>query len=313
MAPQNPEDVEDVDATGDDDMALSVIGAAASAAQKAGLIKALLHPSAKALGDYMGKRTQEWVDGLDARRARIVSTHYEKVKIIDHITPPKNGPTERQFNALVAWTEQAQSVDPEEEPELAALWQSLLSEIYNNNPYADEILVVLKNMTRGDARTFLRLSEEGRHHIPPPYLERFKQWGLVETGMSSRQLSYTAACLVLALMIALIGQSLPANQILSPEFVAVIPTMGILAGGMIAVMVSYMVIRDFSRARLTPLGYRLIRSGTKYFSAQTPKVVATATEPAPEPASEQAPKPSAKPKKAPARRSRRPTPESEAQ
>lgn len=253
----------EVDTSEGNDM-LGPVTAVANAAQKAGLIKDLLGPSAKVLGNHWGKRTQEYVDGLEARRQKNVTEHYERVKKVGKVEPPRNGPTERQFTAILEWTHQAQTVDPEEEPELAAMWQSLLSDIYKNDPYSEEIQAVLKNMTRGDARTFLNLHPWHSRPIPSPYFERFKQWGLVETRLRSNQIAQMSAMGILAIMIALIGQSAPGIMPFADAFAALMPVVSIMFGGFIAAALVVMAVRDLNRVRMTPLGEHLFTSGRRY-------------------------------------------------
>ncbi|MDR7145170.1 hypothetical protein [Rhizobium sp. BE258] len=151
MAPTKPK--KDMD----DDMLEGAALSAGKTLEKAGVFKALLQPSAKALGDYWGKRTQQWVEGLNERRAKNVSQHMTKVKAVAKLSPPDVAPTERQFTSLLEWTSEAQTIDPEAEPELSALWQALLADILRNDPYADEMRVVLQEMTRADAQAFLTM------------------------------------------------------------------------------------------------------------------------------------------------------------
>lgn len=257
----------EVNASEGNDM-LGPVTAVANAAQKSGLVKDLLSPSAKALGNYWGKRTQEYVDGLEARRQKNVAEHYERVKKVSNPKPPENGPTERQFAAIVNWTESAQSVDPEQEPELAAMWQSLLSDIYKNDPYSDEVQSVLKNMTRGDAHTFLRLDRWSSTTVPSPYLERFKQWGLVDNRIKSDQILKMSVMTIAALMIALIGQSAPSLfPSGSDPFLALMPIISIFFGGSIAAAMVIRTIQNLNRVRMTPLGEHLYVSGTRFLNS----------------------------------------------
>jgi hypothetical protein len=250
---------------------------AANAAQKAGLVRALFHPSAKALGDYWGKRTQEYVEGLDERRAKNVATHDAKVKADGTVKMPPNGPTERQFNALMQWTEKAQAVDPDAEPELAAMWQSLLSEIYSNDPQADELQGILKDMTRGDAKALLMMTPCRNRDLRAPYAERFKRWGLIENRIDSRRISQVAAAAIFAVTVALVGVQSP---YLFPTFKyasaqEATPAIAILFGGFMVAAIALVVILDVGAVKLSPLGRRLWENGNKYLAMATPVPVAT--------------------------------------
>jgi hypothetical protein len=284
--------------TGDDNMLEGPLVGAANAAQKAGLVKALLLPSAKALGDYMGNRTQEWVEGLGARRAKNVAAHSAKVKAAGKVDAPVNGPTERQFNALMQWTEQAQAVDPDLEPELAAFWQSLLADIYANDPLADELQVILKEMTRGDAQALLSMHPNRNRDLRPPYVERFKRWGLTEARIDSRKISQMVAVAILGVTVAIVGVQTP---FLFPTFEykdaqEVTPAIAILFGGFSAALIASIFLLEFGKSRLSPLGRRLWESGNKYFKMASPVPVVTETRPvAPEP-------PEPAPRRAPSRR-----------
>ncbi|WP_413711755.1 hypothetical protein [Rhizobium sp. Rhizsp82] len=282
MAPRKPK--KDMD--GDDDMLEGAALSAGKALEKAGVWKALLLPASKVLGDFMGKRTQEWVDGLDERRAKNVEAHYAKMKTIEHIDPPKNGPTERQFTALVEWTAEAQTVDPEAEPELAALWQSLLGDIYRNDPYADELASILKNMTRADARMFLNgryhrkpfilFREMDRNDIGPPYIERFKQWGLISRRMAVERITLILAVSFVGGTSGLLASRAPYFKALlfpSSESASGLWTwsLAVTIASLLAIFMSTFIM-DIARMELTPLGRRLYYSGRRYLDAPTPPI-----------------------------------------
>ena len=67
-------------------------------------------------------------------------------------------PTEKQFILVSEWIERAQEVDPDN-PEISALWQSLLGAIYRKGTDAKEWLEVIKQLNESEARLLLRIPE----------------------------------------------------------------------------------------------------------------------------------------------------------
>jgi hypothetical protein len=262
-----------MDASGDDNMLLPIAGAAANAAQKAGLIKDLFSPTAKVLGAHWGKRTQEWLNGEPDRHAKNVSGHIDKVRAIENIEPSKNDPTERQFVALAQWTEKAQTVDPELEPELAALWQSLLADIFKNDPEADELQNILKEMNRADAREFLLMAETSGRGVRPPYLERFKRWGLVENSLQKQSIQRFIILGGGTGMLALLGTQLPnlIKDYSESQSTAQFASMSLVMAGVILLCLILFALREITQVSLTPLGLRLLKSGERYFRAKMPE------------------------------------------
>lgn len=253
---------EDVDGGGD--MALLLAGLAAKELKQAGVFKNLFGPPSKVIGE-------NWAKNLESHYARKRETntqqHYERVKQVAKISPPVGGPTERQAEAVLDWVEDAQKVDPENEPELAAFWQSLLADIYNNDPITDDIRPILKTMSRGDARVLLGLQPHSRQmHVESPYLERFSGWGIISKARSQAVLWRSSMLGVASLTIGLLSQSLPLN--LGNYTDGLLPAMGLLIGGTGIFASITLAINIINSYQLTRLGERIVLDARKY--AKTP-------------------------------------------
>jgi len=276
-----------------DDMLEGAALSAGKALEKAGVVKALLHPSAKALGDYWGKRTQQWVEGLDERRAKNVNQHMAKVKAVEKLSPPETTPTERQFASLIEWTSEAQTIDPEAEPELSALWQALLADILRNDPSADEMRIVLQQMTRADAQALLTMEIYQRPFSPfhfafnpnrsgpgQPYLDRFKRWGLLTNTLTLRRVAARSIILIMAMIVAVAGSQMPDMLMLIGfgQEARMLPAAStVFAGSMVAV-IAFSLVGELGRFGYTRLGWRLRESGERYLREKIPAAKPAETE-----------------------------------
>jgi hypothetical protein len=238
---------------------------------------ALLGPAFGHLGDFLGKRTKEWVDGVEARRAKNTHFHVNKVKTIEHIPEEVQVATERQAVALIEWAEEAQKVDPEKEDDLSALWQGILGGIFRNEPDSEEMIAVLKQMKRSEARALLELQSTAwfhREEIDPARVVHFEQLGLLtryawyEVHRQDLKFLLTAASIFLSFAFLL-----PALAIINPiwrtdaKTSEAIAFFGYLASGTMLIFGVMRIAQIFGKLKLTHLGRRLRESGLKYWKS----------------------------------------------
>lgn len=141
------------DDEGDSDSTLPGLGRAAKEIAKSGVFNDLFGPAAKVYGTYLQERAIEQVEGWKKKN---IENHKQQVE--DIVGPPKKRPpSERQFLLVMDWIEGAEDVSAEE-PEIAALWQSLLADIYSNDFEAKEKIAAIKGLDGKDAKFILTVS-----------------------------------------------------------------------------------------------------------------------------------------------------------
>jgi hypothetical protein len=137
---------------------LPPIGSAVAKVANSAPGKALLLPATKVWGEYFGWLSTEVTEGWKKQREERLKMHAEKVRKKEGIENPRD-PTEKQVILVNEWIERAQEVDPND-PEIAALWQSLLGAIYRKETTVKEQFEVIKQLNESDARLLLRMPEE---------------------------------------------------------------------------------------------------------------------------------------------------------
>ncbi|WP_156913562.1 hypothetical protein [Mesorhizobium sp. WSM3224] len=238
---------------------------------------ALLGPAFGVLGDYWGERMKQWVD---AKRAKNVAEHVEKVKTIEHIATEIIEPTERQAAAMLDWAEEAQKIDPEREDDLAALWQGILGRIYNDED-TEELVATLKQMNRGDAKALLEMSTEWfpGETLDPIRSARFQRLGLlvlfdwrpeVRDRLPSSILFVVAAVMAgfvippfLTVQIGEGGAS-GMSRLIAALSVPLAVTLALAS----AMAFFGPIMRRISNVRLSRLGQQLLESGSRYYQPE---------------------------------------------
>lgn len=237
---------------------------------------ALLGPAFTHLGNYLGKRTQDWVDGLEERRAKNTRIHVEKVKTVEHIPDEGQDPTERQAHLLIDWVAQAQKVDPEKEDDLAALWQGILSGIYRNEADTEELITILNQMNRTDARALLDLGSErwlSRNALDGTRVVHFERLGiLARYGWvdASNELSRLPAAIMMTMTFAFVMHAWAALDNNSrPGLTEALAPLGYAAFGSVLIFAAMLITRRAGTFRLTNLGRKLRKSGLNYWNPPT--------------------------------------------
>ncbi|MEI4482663.1 MULTISPECIES: hypothetical protein [unclassified Phyllobacterium] len=243
-------------------------------------ISDLLGPSAKTLGLFLGKKTQAWVDGREASRAQNARTHLDKVREIEHLKDPNPSPTERQAALLVEWAEQAQTVDPDQEDDLASLWQATLAGIYRNDVYAEEMIITLKQLNRLQAK--LLLETPSGWFRPTAFddfnLLKFKSLGLVSPYSWTRShdklqlLWILAGCFVAFAMFYIVPTLYETSSGETRNFpeLQMARLTGVLAGSAVVFTLAYFALQRLGTYCLTRVGRNLRDQGRKYWKTGVP-------------------------------------------
>jgi hypothetical protein len=250
-------------------------GNALTKAAHSGPGKALLTPAAKVFGEYFGWRAKEITDGWKRQREKNLETHAGKV-LEKEGTPIPREPTEKQVILVSEWIERAQEVDPDD-PEISALWQSLLGAIYRKETDAKEWLEVIKQLNESEARLLLRIPGvfqpvNSREHTQATKLASL---GLLESFHWSRFANWRKP----EILLALIGLVVAAVFSSVPEAVLFQVVAGVFAKpiaiGIATLFTAIAVIRlvgtylrEINEYRITDLGRDLRRSAWRYLGKQ---------------------------------------------
>src|SRR5688572_6226735 len=95
-----------------------VVGAVTAVANSAPG-KALFGPAATVLGAYWGERMDELVARWRRQRTKNVEEHTRRVQAVEGESL-RDIPTEKQTEQLHEWLKHAETIDPKDDPELAA-------------------------------------------------------------------------------------------------------------------------------------------------------------------------------------------------
>lgn len=231
---------------------------------------ALLGPAFSAFGRYWGERAEEMVERWNEKRQRNMADHVQRVA--DAGVPPPEKPTENQFKQQAEWAAGASEVDPEEEPELAALWQSVLERINRSDRDSEKLLNVLREIEPEDAEYLLRRA--GRHTWRANDEDQIVFDRLIAAGLLEkvRFLYYrphgivvyllSIACITMLWLFISLSFDLPpfTGFPVSRELLA--STFLLLAG--FSVTAAGAVAAYWGTARLSRLGRQLVESGQRY-------------------------------------------------
>ncbi len=247
------------------------VGKALEKASNTGPGKALLLPGAKALGDYFGWRINEMTERWRKQHEENLKAHAEKVRETDGDALQRE-PTEKQLNLINEWVERAQEVDPED-PEIAALWQSVLGAIYRKNVSAKEWLDVIKQLNENDARLLLRVQ---RHFEPQNARERaqaakLEGLGILEGFEAARFVRYRLPLIFMLIFvpIAVIGYSaLPLEELFVGRGALVLRPMLVIGTVMMATMMVMIMglsyLQQMGRYTMTEMGLAIQHSALRY-------------------------------------------------
>lgn len=256
----------------ENDGTIPTIGGAIVSAANSKPVSALLGPSAKALGDYWGVITQECIEAWKAKRLANRRTHIARVVEVEG--RPKAKPTEEQAKFSFEWGENAETADPKLEPELSALWQGLLGDIYKQKPDVEELIEALKKFSNIEARLLLEISDGWFRPVGNSQLyERLKSAGVVRDyspvvdGLQRNGFLYVAFPIVfLSSLLLLIGIVQPQFGGLASGTVSRLFN-GSTISGMGILVIGTVFLSFFTRIgmmRLTQRGMRLKESGMRY-------------------------------------------------
>ena len=136
----------------EEDVEFGAVGAVKAAGELAetSVGKALLLPSAQALGGYMGEGVQAWIDARKRRRVENIKTHIDVVKQITGDEPAQSA---QDTDAFLEWFEGAGSIDPTD-ADLATIWQAALLALSENSLMRRRVLAIAKQLQPDDAAAF---------------------------------------------------------------------------------------------------------------------------------------------------------------
>ncbi|WP_125461709.1 MULTISPECIES: hypothetical protein [Rhodomicrobium] len=252
---------------------LPTIGNAVAKAANSGPVKALLTPAAKAFGDYLGWRINDITEGWKKQREKNLEAHAAKVQEKDG-APVLREPTEKQLILISEWIERAQEVDPDD-PEIAALWQSLLGAIYKKQASANEWLDIIKQLNEADARFLMRISRafEAENSREKVQANKLASLGLLQgfdlsragQRLSGEALVYVASVLfVIVFSVNAPSRLLIGSGLEAEAFKALIMGSGVtLAVVGLALMVRSF-LRELNRYSVTDLGRDIQQSALRY-------------------------------------------------
>jgi hypothetical protein len=143
-------------------------------------IEALLTPAFTVYGEHLRERAVEMVTAWNEKRRSNIREHRRRVEHVAGYSFPEY-PTVAQAQLAFEWAENAQNIDPNIEPELAALWESLLLKISQNSPEARRLMLALERLEPEDTVILLDRSRlTFLNEAETESLKRLKAAGLVE-------------------------------------------------------------------------------------------------------------------------------------
>jgi hypothetical protein len=234
----------------------------------------LFGPSAKALGEYWGEITEAKVEGWRRKRVENTAAHVERVMALDgeHSAPY----TEERARLQDEWRESAEKIDPEHEPEIAALWEGLLSSIMRGDAYAGDMLAALQALRASDAWLLMRLSQLST----PTYSQEAAYTRLYSAGLigkfkvSTYPYNIFFSVAIFAAFTGVIAASVQKVFEIdifkyTGKHVGILAIAAFLLVGM--GMFSTMIY-SLTKYRLTRLGQRLKNNGQRYMDEFGPKL-----------------------------------------
>lgn len=162
-----------------EDPSLPTVAGAIKTTLDSKLLVTLLKPSAEVFAAHFASRSKEIVDSWAKKRRSNLEHHVRTVEQEGVIFPEL--PSEVQAILTNQWAEEAQQVDPEEDPELAALWEAILSQIAAAPSKARQLIRIVKQLDPDDASLLLSLPKSFVDEVAmEPRFARLISLGLVE-------------------------------------------------------------------------------------------------------------------------------------
>jgi len=283
-------EADDAEDTKDDKSATETAVSLVTSVVETTPMKALLTPAFTHLGAYMGECAGAWVDGLRARREKNLASHIDAVaKERPEFNPEKV--TERQARLAIEWAKEAETIDPEAEKELAALWRGLLASINKNDDDAGEMLKILRELSPTQARFILSFKDGWQQYdrydgridkmIQAGVFVRFKAWDFVFSRLDIPLLSWSVlfgffgfmSADFLVLYLSTLGYESRPNVINEKILTWLSQNLLIIVLFISTIIVSPIVLRSFvaiGRIRLTSIGLALRDIGLTYFTGRQP-------------------------------------------
>ena len=137
-------------------MAIEALGAGKVASEIADTAvgKALLVPAATAIGNYLGERTEAWVERRRQKRLKNIEKHvhsFEKKLGTDPFETPDD-------KGVYEWIQGVADVNPDD-PELVEVWQAALARLGEGGDKRRRLLEIVRSLGDDEARFVYRLAQ----------------------------------------------------------------------------------------------------------------------------------------------------------
>lgn len=120
--------------------------------------KALLVPAATSIGQYLGERTEAWVQHRREKRLRNIEAHVHSFERTFEKDPFETS----DDKGLFEWLEGVANIDPED-TELSEVWQAALGRLADGGARRRRLLELAKKLSDEDAGFVHRLAERNAH------------------------------------------------------------------------------------------------------------------------------------------------------
>jgi hypothetical protein len=225
------------------------------------VMKDLLGPSAKILGEYLGDHTRDWVSKLREQKRKNLGDHERKVveitgEHVDIFNKPETGP------AIERWAAVAIDV-PIEDPERAAIYEAILAEILSSDRSSD-FQDAADRMSTAGMRIFLNAPSDRK--ILPGADDRGNFEKLRELGLA-RKLDLARFLLLMLAWSIGTGVGLYILTRIVPSFLPTTFSIGfILEGSVISGLVfAAAMALLYTKYSLTEFGKKLQRSALRFY------------------------------------------------
>jgi hypothetical protein len=263
---------------------LPTITGAAAAVAKSGPVRDLFSPAAKVFGKYWGHRASEITARWHQQQEENLRDHQRRVEEV--IGPPKQRPvSKKQIDEINEWTERAEDV-PLDDKESAALWQSLLAEIYSKSQDVQERLTMIKQLTPSDAKLLLNAefrdifqSAENRQQ-----LDHLVQLGILSKNsildINRRRVGSTTVLvlyLTIFVAVAFVANDLGEVFALRPSMTSLIKASAIVCVSFLLAFSLSVILRDIGRYTFTTIGHSIRDSALRFYERNASELRANKT------------------------------------
>jgi hypothetical protein len=225
------------------------------------VMKDLLGPSAKILGEYLGDHTRDWVAKLREQKRKNLSDHERKVveitgEQVDIFNKPETGP------AIERWASVAIDI-PIEDTERAAVYEAVLAEILISNRSSD-FQNAADRMSAAGMR--ILLNAPGDRKILPGAEDRENFEKLRELGLT-RKIDLPRFLLLVVAWCTGTGVGLYILTRVVPSFLPTAVSIGFILEGSILSGLVFAVAMAFlyTNYSLTELGKKLQASALRFY------------------------------------------------